>query len=185
MNKIIFSALIALLFAASSQAQDIKTYPVSGSTVDELIRSMKANSPQGYWAYTRNFWKYEYKYLYSNGVFDLSNVTISRTVEITMPRWSAYASASNCLKRSWDAMYNSLKNHEDKHVSIANPVSEKLMRAIEAVGTKASANELERAIDNAANAVFAENRKLQAMFDASTNHGRTDPVNPVVLKSCS
>lgn len=82
-------------------------------------------------------------------------------------------------------MYSSLKNHEDKHVSIADPVAAALKNAIEAVGSKSTASALEAAVDKAANAVFAQNRKAQALFDTNTNHGRTDPRDPVVLRACS
>ena len=184
MNAITVVSMLTFLLASTSHAQTINTYNISGKSADRLIQSMRSNGPQGFWAHTRNYWKYNYKYYQVNGLYELGELSITRTVEITMPHWTDYSSASSCQQKNWDAMYGSLRRHEDTHVAIADPVSAKLRRAIEAVRPKRSAAELETAIDRAANRVFEENRRAQALFDADTNHGKSDPRDPVLLKTC-
>lgn len=184
MKAIAIVSMSAFLFASTSHAQTINRYAITGQSADELIQSMRSSSPQGFWAHTRNYWNYNYKYYQVDGRYELGEVIVTRTVEITMPQWTDYSFASACLQQSWDAMYRSLRRHEDIHVAIADPVSAKLKRAIEAVGPKSNAAELESAIDRAANRVFEENRRAQAVFDSNTNHGKSDPSDPVVLKSC-
>ncbi|MFK8078228.1 MAG: DUF922 domain-containing protein [Granulosicoccus sp.] len=185
MKAIAIVSMLVLVLVSAGYAQTINTYNVTGRSADELIESMRSSSPQGFWAHTRNRWKYNYKYYHVDGRYELGEVSVTRTVEITMPQWTDYSYASACQQQSWDAMYSSLRRHEDIHVAIADPVSAELKRAIEAVGPKSSATELESAIDEAANRVLEENKRAQASFDLDTNHGKSDPNDPVVLKACS
>ena len=121
---------VSVLVASSLQAQTIKTYDVSGSNAAELIASMKANGPNGFWAQAHNSWRYHYRFSNSTGKYRITSLEITRNVEVTMPNWPGYTYASSCRKKNWDSMYWSLKNHEDYHISLGDPVEELLRQAI-------------------------------------------------------
>lgn len=184
LNVIRIFIALSLLVSASAQAQTLKTYNISGSNASELIASMKANSPKGYWAHAYNHWKYTYRFTKSTGNFTLNSLEITRTVEITMPNWPGYTSATKCRQKNWNAMYRSLRNHEETHVKLADPVKALLKKAITDIAPTDSKAELTAAIKEAAKKVFDENKSQQSKYDFETGHGKTDPVDPVILETC-
>jgi predicted secreted Zn-dependent protease len=174
----------SLLITLNSQAQTLKTYNISGNNASELIASMKANSPNGYWAHAYNHWQYSYRFTKSKAYFTLSSLEITRTVEITMPNWPGYKAATKCRQKNWNSMYRSLRNHEDTHVRLADPVEALLREAITNIPPTDSKIALAAAIKEAAKTVFDENKLLQSQYDLETGHGKSDSTDPVILKSC-
>jgi predicted secreted Zn-dependent protease len=185
MLKVIrFVIAFSLLLVTSAQAQTLKVYNISGNNTSELIASMKENSPNGYWAHAYNHWQYDYRFTKSTGNFTLSSLEIIRTVEITMPNWPGYKAATKCRQENWNAMYQSLRNHEENHVRLADPVKALLEKAITDIAPTDSKAELAAAIKEAAKKVFDENKLLQSKYDFETGHGKSDPVDPVILETC-
>jgi len=176
--------ILSLLVSGASQAQSVKTYEVSGDNASELKASMRANGPSGYWAKAQSFWKYKYRHSRSDGKFKISNLVITRTVEITMPHWPGYLSASKCRRDNWDSMYRSLQAHEDNHIRLGDPVEALLRKAIMGVASTDSKAGFVQAIKDAADRIFEENKVVQRQYDVETRHGMNDASNPVVLKSC-
>jgi len=179
-----FVIVLSWLACGYLQAQTIKTYDISGNNATELVASMRANGPNGAWALAHNTWRYSYRYTQSAGTYMLTSVEITRIVEITMPNWLGYKSATRCLKDHWDSMYRSLRNHEDNHVKLADPVEALLREAIMGVAATDSKTGFERAIKAATAKVFEENNWRQSRYDLETGHGKDDPIDPVILKSC-
>jgi len=81
-------------------------------------------------------------------------------------------------------MYRSLRNHEDNHVRLANPVEGLLREAIMAIEPTDSMSSLEAAVKHAAQKVFDDNKLIQDKYDLETEHGKSDPIDPVLLKAC-
>ena len=178
--------LLAVSFTMPVRANSptIVKYEVFGKSAKELVDFMNTNGPDGHWARTDQRWEYSYNWLANNGDVKAKDIAVIRNIIITMPIWRGYLDVSTCLQNSWDTMYQSLDNHEKKHVSLGNPVTERLMIALSKVSSQKTGKALERAMNAAADTVFEANNKVQEAFDDNTSHGSKDPVDPIVFKEC-
>ena len=175
--------LVAGSLAAFSAPPKPVHYKVSGSTFDELIASLNA-SLFGGWGFTKFEWKQSWTSVSDGSHWTIKTANVSESVTINMPSWTGYDAASTCMKRSWDAMYESLLSHEHKHVDLAKKMPERLKNAIKAVQPQPTEDELNVAARTAAQTLIDENKTKQDDFDTKTSHGKQDPVDPVIIKSC-
>jgi predicted secreted Zn-dependent protease len=186
--KTAYAATLALCLLAGGALQAFaKTYAVTGKTIDEVFISLEANGPGDGWAETRNSWSYACNLEQSGDSLVCKKASAKHTAEVLMPSWSGYNTASKCMKESWNAMYASLKKHEDRHVALAKGVDAKIKSALLAtppLPLNASQADIDAAFKNAADPVIADNNAVQEKFDADTGHGKNDPSDPVVLKAC-
>ena len=174
----------SLSWSAVGAATTISKYEVTGNTAAELTDSLNANGPNGGWGLTEDNWYTEYKPSEESGKFKIATVTVSRTTTITMPIWRAYTDASRCLKKSWDDMYGKLKMHENKHVEIANIVSNRMKTELKAIPPQDTVEKLYELAAAKLALIEKENQLKQNKFDTDTDHGRNAGKDSVVLKSC-
>jgi len=184
MRKILLLVITVFVSAVHSDAQILKRYTVAGADAAALITSMAANGPDGFWAQTNNQWDYQYFYTQASGKTTLDSITVTRTVKITMPNWPGYTSASACRKKNWDSMYRSLKKHEDQHALLADAVAVAIEQSAYKIEARNSVAELEIALKIVVQKEINKNDALQEKFDADTEHGKSDPTDPIILKSC-
>lgn len=78
-------------------------YPIRGTSSAELKAQMKANGPNGWWAYTTWYVRWT------------GDCRVSLTIDYTMPKWTNAAAAPAKLRSAWDRMYANLKAHEEGH----------------------------------------------------------------------
>lgn len=178
---------VALLTVSGfALSQETKKYNVSGANADELIASMEANGPgDGAWGSYENRWGASGPVEVTNGKYRFTAINVTYSYSITMPNWPGYRDASACRKRHWDAMYVNLKKHEDKHIDMAKNVASNIKTAAMAITPQDSKAALEAELSVVLNEKTAENQALQDKFDKDTEHGKTDPVNPVILNKCA
>lgn len=163
----------------------IEIYQVYGLSTGEINKSMRENGPNGWSGYTHGQWTYSWRYKYSNGVYWVETVSVTRELVMTLPNWRDRSKASYCVRQSYDKMYRSLVNHERHHEQLSRNVSHEAEAAIKALPTYPSSKALSEAVKKTFDDILAENQIVQQQFDAETNHGIADPNDPVMLQSCS
>ncbi|MER9119860.1 DUF922 domain-containing Zn-dependent protease [Mesorhizobium sp. M0954] len=164
-----------------------KSYNVSGLTIEELASSLNASGPDGGWGETKNQWSYETKWVIDGDQLKVSKVSVKIETTITMPSWPGYSAASKCMKSSWDKMYKSLQNHEQQHMKIAQGVDDKIKNAILALPPQPSSStqdDLTALSDATMQPIIETNNTAQDKLDSDTDHGKSDPKDPVTLNSC-
>ena len=175
-----------LVLSGYAVSQETKKYNVSGANADELIASMEANGPGGgAWGSYENKWGASGPIEVTNGKYRFTSVNVTYSYSITMPNWPGYRNASTCRKKNWDAMYLNLKKHEDKHIEMAKNVSSEIKSAAMNIIPQDTKAELEAKLSSVVKKRVAENQALQDKFDSDTEHGKTDPDNPVILNQCA
>ena len=50
-----------------------------------------------------------------SGGVRIEKVSTTRAIDVKLPKWAGYATASACMKKSWDQMIKQLNAHEQKH----------------------------------------------------------------------
>jgi len=178
MHKFLIGVL-ALLLNSQAFAIDpkINTYNVSGANAVELRQSLTDNGPnpaEMVWGKTTNSWDYTFTRVQEDGKYKIGTINVVWSAIIEMPNWPGYKSASECRKKNWDAMYNTLMAHELKHIELGKGVKEKIEAAALKINPQDSENALDGALDATSGLIKDENQKVQ------------DGIDPfrVELKSC-
>ena len=91
-----------------------QTYNIDGSLADVVatLESMQAAQREA----AETTWPSTFTASYEDGV--ITAVTLSCTLNILMPVWPGYSSASAEDKAQWDAFHAALEAHEQGHVDI-------------------------------------------------------------------
>lgn len=184
MTLLAWAMLLIAALPAKARAQAIKSYEVSGKTAAELIASMNARGPNGGWGYTKFHWSLSYLAAPALGGFAATRVQVQANAEMTLPSWPGYKSAGKCMQDSWSAMLRSLRNHEQRHVQLGAGVADRVRSAVAALPVQPSKAALDAAAKGAMQAIVDRNEAEQRQFDRTTDHGRKDPLDPIVLRSC-
>lgn len=170
------STLKATTPTAPSGALDlqIKTayYDVRGDDYPSLIRSLRANGPQGFHGLARWNVAFDYEMEPRGADCAISAVRVRVAGEILMPRWVDQATAPLELQRRWSDHYAALQRHEEGHIQhgreLALLVKERLM------GLGVMACDRLKALARDESHRLHENLKARDReYDARTNHGAT------------
>jgi predicted secreted Zn-dependent protease len=147
-------------------------YDVRGLDYPSLVRSLRANGPQGFHGLAR--WSVTFDNSMEPRGEDcaISAVRVRVTGEILMPRWVDAAAAPLDLQRRWSDHYAALQRHEDGHIQhgreLALLVKERLM------GLGVMACDRLKALARDESQRLYENLKARDKeYDARTNHGAT------------
>lgn len=147
------AALVAGLGAGAAFANPTiketwETYPVDGTTADEILTQMQERGPDGFWAYARWYVRWS------------GDCEVRLRINYTMPRHVNAALLDEPLRQSWEKMLEALGKHEEQHgahgVGAANELVEKDCRDGNAI------------VDR-----WAEQDKI---YDRETDHGRFEGV---------
>ena len=144
-------------------------YDISGSTEDQLRDQLNVLGPVGYDGHKGDAttqWHITWQWPASpDGSCRLSEMVISHTITVILPRWNPPQSAPSKLVAKWDAYLSALVEHEAGHVGL---VVANLQRVAEAIqgATCETAN-------TAGEAILSEIRKGDVEYDTVTNHGAT------------
>ena len=140
------------------------TYNVKGKTYQEVFDALKKRKQQGEYTYKTS---YTYK---TDKSKEVTEVTITHTSNIEMPKWSDYSSASKEDKAKWDNMHSTLLCHEEKHHGVA----EKALKALSKALTGAKKTD-EKSVKSQIESALKAHQSEQDSFDKKTKHGTEDP----------
>jgi predicted secreted Zn-dependent protease len=144
-------------------------YDINGSTETELRDQMNALAPvgpDGYHGDALTTWFIHWKWEgYGTEDCDLSSVTATYDIKVTLPRWNPPQEASSALVEKWNKYVLALANHEKGHVDnvIAN-----LPVVINSIHRATCSTAETKAQD-----ILSGIRLNDTNFDATTNHGAT------------
>ena len=100
------------------------SYSVKGKTYADVFAVLDKRKYQGKYTFNTN---YNYK---TDGSKNVTEVTLTHTSNIEMPKWSDYSKASKDDKAKWDNMYSTLLCHEEKHHALAEKTLKALNKAL-------------------------------------------------------
>lgn len=162
-------------YAVTSTTENIKLYPIYGSTADELRAQMRKLGPlvdnHPYDAYTRYYVKWRFELNDEEGDCKISSTHVTVHTNYTYPEWKNYTSASPVMQRNWDEYIVKLKHHERKHgehgVNAAYEIDKMLMR-LPAMPTCAA---LEKTANARAYDILGKYQQADVDYDRETDHG--------------
>jgi hypothetical protein len=102
------------------------------------------------------------------GTSPTADVTLTVTLELTMPVWLDRDKASDKAKAEWDRMYRALRDHEEVHLQNVIDVAKDLAATLPG-----------RNINDVKGMVEATSEKIKAKhsaWDTQTNHGKNTGV---------
>ena len=149
-------------------------YPVEGSTVSEISRSLRAQAQQtrGFSGYHTSTLRYTYRLQDSGGRCRFTDVRIEVVSHTRVPEWRRPSDAPAELVAQWDAFVTALDDHERSHQQIAFDIAGQLARRLREL-TEMSCSQLRSEGDREASRLMALHRERQRQFDADTQHGAT------------
>ena len=167
--------MLSVAAPGTSLAQTVSTYPVIGGRADELLDSMRRNGPKGYWGFTRADYRWRFQFAASAGTCRATSVTITETIEVTLPDWTNESAGPACLRANWRRMVEALRAHEMQHVAMWRPARARIEAAIRATAPSSCTGFAEQA-NAAARRVIAEVQAENDAFDRKSDHGRREGV---------
>ena len=136
-----------------------KTYEVHGHTLEEVGHHIEQQAEAG-----QTHWVPRYHVMEWNADNTLKRVEVEVWIEITMPHWAEYDSATPAEKAEWDRFVQALHDHENGHIEIVRQYTENADVMMEGLS------------EHEADQKWQQN--LQALqqasdqYDAGNDHGR-------------
>ncbi len=119
-------AAIALSCAATSALADRggvreTYYTVYGSTVEEMNKVIRANAPRGGRARGLGIIDFHrsFQTVVKDGVCHVRDAKVETEIKLILPKWQAGSKPKGRVARKWRALNNLIRDHEYKHVRIA------------------------------------------------------------------
>jgi predicted secreted Zn-dependent protease len=157
---------------------EIVYYDVVGNSAEELRHQMDSKGPfgeggkrvDGYtdWKVT---WSYQYAPAADGCRFTELGITVSAT--ITLPRWTTGDHASNALLKKWQSYIASLRVHEDGHYSHGVEAADEIKSFGQSFHTSDGCSIFAKNFNDKAASIIEKYRGADAAYDADTKHGRT------------
>lgn len=145
-------------------------YPVEGTTVDEIRRSLRESSRD---ATRRNAtglhtWRlsYSYRYLQHDSYCEMTDVTIELRSEITVPDWIDREQADSTLAEQWDTYITLLRGHEYTHREHSYRAAREISRELLDLETPRCSGMRPNA-QGLANRILDKYRRLDEEFDGA------------------
>ncbi len=173
------------------------TFGVRGKTADEAIKDANAVGASRHATKEpgETTWKYNFSagYDYSaparvkgDGFVsqaETSDVTVTVTVNVDMPKWEDYSSASPEEQQEWDQYGADLKDHEEGHVGMAVKGATQVGKAIQNTTATGKGKTPKQAVNNAKsnvgnaqqqsfNKADASVKQQSVEYDDKTKHGK-------------
>jgi predicted secreted Zn-dependent protease len=159
----------------------ITRYALVGQTAEELDIYMRALGPldstgNRWFALTEPLFNWDPTCACNGSACRMSPVTVTVTVDYTLPTWEPPPAADANLVAQWNAFETAVVTHERGHGDLATTCGQWLGEAFVALELGASCDAVDSAISLASNPVFAECRAAQRDYENATNHGQNDGV---------
>jgi|HubBroStandDraft_2_1064218.scaffolds.fasta_scaffold232786_2 predicted secreted Zn-dependent protease len=163
---------------AHADDTEIVYYDVVGNSAEELRHQMDTKGPFGEggrrvdghtdWKVT---WSYQYAPAADGCRFTELGITVSATM--TLPRWAPGDDASNALLKKWQAYIASLRVHEDGHYSHGVKAADAIKSLGQSFHTSDGCSIFAKNFNDEAASIIEKYRVADASYDADTQHGRT------------
>jgi predicted secreted Zn-dependent protease len=157
---------------------EIVYYDVVGNSARELRHEMDAKGPLGEdgkrfdghtdWHVT---WSYRYAPAADGCRFTELGVTVTAT--ITLPRWTAADEASNKLVEKWQKYLSALRVHENGHYAHGVSAAEEIRALPQSIRASDNCSTLAMQFDSQAASILEKFKAADAAYDTDTKHGRT------------
>lgn len=156
------------------------SYPVTGSTTDELMKQIKRNShsPTGAVGYTKLNTNVGWTALVDGqGICEIETVNFTYDITIYMPDWIEKHTAKQCLQDNWNSVWLDIQVHEERHRELYRLLdSTDIEQRIISIRPKQSCDALGVAVNQEVEKILDANDKLHDQFHATDT--------PPVLWAC-
>lgn len=154
-------------------------YRITGRTAADLRGQMNRFGPVDYFTGKRYDafanWNFSWSYhdRVSAGECRITSADVLVELKYTYPRWLWPSSVSAALMSSWNRYLKALRVHEQGHGAIAVGIGRTLQASIRALAPRRSCQKLEAAADALGAGAIERANRVEAAYDARTNHGAT------------
>ena len=159
-------------FLHPQESTRIEYYDVTGATMEELQRQIRAKGVEGWAGATWTRVKYELSVREDPDGCRIVAVNAAFDARIRLPRWANRREAPEAEQRAWDAWLPILRRHEEGHVRIGREAAARVERAVWDTPGGSSCADLTARARARADAVLADLRRRQRDYDLRTDHGR-------------
>ena len=162
---------------AAAQEASVRTYPVMGSTYAELIASMRANSPfvertrRRHFGITEIGFRQEWSYQSTQSRCELLEAETVLELTIVLPEWADREGASEATVRRYQALYDDIVAHEERHAAIAREYLAKLREETDRPVTAPTCAALEAGLRARSATIIERHRRAQLAFDGIAPDG--------------
>ena len=169
--------VIASSLAAADPAK-ITYYDIYGSSGRELRRELDAKGPVSkagvrgdgiaYWSVNWNF-----RYVPSSGGCRFSEITVTVTGDIILPRWEPGEIRSDGLAKKWRAYLSALLKHEYGHYNHGMRAGEEIRSLGQTFRVTGDCSRIGQDFNDRAALILEKYRAMDGKYDIDTGHGRT------------
>jgi predicted secreted Zn-dependent protease len=146
-------------------------YEIRGITYPELLASIKARGPEGWWGTAQTAITFQLATRNTPEGCAVQSVRASAASKVRLPRWANRHEAPAKLQQLWDGNFRSLELHERGHVEISLAGARDLERVIMQLPPQASCALLQGEAGKQQRAIRVRTQERQVAYDRDTNHG--------------
>jgi predicted secreted Zn-dependent protease len=177
----IFAFTLAMTLPAQADVtvleDKIVWYEVGGATVQELRKSMDANTPvSGFDAEAKWWVDWRYQWRTNGQQCVLDNVQVMLRVETTFPRLTSEDGMSTDVLQKWWNYSARLMAHERTHARHGAMAAEEIDRKLKSFTIPGACSDMEDKANAAAMAIIKKANKSDEDYDRRTDHGATEGV---------
>lgn len=178
MYKLTFFAffIATSTIAAPIVTEEYNYYPVSPSTLEELLPALNKTSTvrqngQIYHAYTESLVNWQFWWHAEQKSCRIERVTVTVKTTYTLPRLT---SSYSDIDRIWGKWYPNLLKHEQGHKNLAAGIAQQIESAIYNMGNRNNCTQLEQDANAIGQQFIKQLNKLDIEYDERTKHGETE-----------
>jgi predicted secreted Zn-dependent protease len=151
-------------------------YHIQGESARNLRSSLNSVRPTGQFhdAYTKWHVTWTYSWRQIDGNFALEKPKVAVTIEMTLPQWTAPATADKRLVEHWQTYVQALRKHENGHAIIGTQAARDIEKKLLALPRVPTAEALKELAESTCQQVLTEARAKEKKFDKQTDHGMKD-----------
>jgi predicted secreted Zn-dependent protease len=158
-----------------SEESDIVWYPVSGTTLAHLRAQMYLHGPRDgegvHAGYTHGYTHWHVTFTNAAGACLMRTVEVTASDTVTLPLWTPPPGADPAVVAEWSRFVTMLGRHEEGHREINVEGAGTIARALAALPSRASCQDLLASVNDEGHAILASTQERQAKYDQETNHG--------------
>ncbi|MEO8156780.1 MAG: DUF922 domain-containing protein [Betaproteobacteria bacterium] len=181
MRKVLFVlAVLVSLPVAGEPLVRLQTsyYYIDGPSATVLAAQLDQSGPVGadgthYAGRTRWDIKWQFRHEQKDAICSMTEAAVYVGIAQTMPKWRGESRGVPGLKALWSKFIDALQRHEDGHKEHGVKAGREIEAAVLAVKPASNCEDLAAAANAAAQGIVAKYKALDADYDRTTNHGRS------------
>ena len=152
----------------------VKRYPVEGTTMTAVLRSLSERSPlvertgQRHYGVTRVAFEQSATFQEIPDGCELLSNDIDLKLEVVLPEWVDRDRAKPQLVRLWDKLEEDITQHEQRHVEIAQESHAEMREKLDRYITADTCDALRERVRSDLKTMIEEHRRRQLAFDEAT-----------------